>query len=78
MDFVRVLGGVWEPKMLDFRILSDIFSIQIDVNLKLTKMTAKCVPRAAKPLCAPPTPPKTHMAEVFGFSGEGKVRGGVN
>ena len=29
------------------------------------------------PLCSPPLPPrKSNMTEVFGFSGEGKERGG--
>ena len=34
-DFGKVLGGVWEPKTIDFRTLFDVFSMQnFDCNLE--------------------------------------------
>ena len=49
MDFGRVLEWFWEAKIFNFRIFWDIFSIQIDIKLKLAKKcekNAKLVPPA--------------------------------
>ena len=51
MDFGRVWGRFWEVKILNFRIFGDLFSIQIDIKLKLAKKcekNAKLVPPAGR------------------------------
>ena len=41
VDFERVWGWLSETKILDFRTSGDVFSIQIDVKLKLGKKAKK-------------------------------------